>query len=191
MRNGTELREDIMAAARAEFAQYGLAGARIDRIARMSHASKERLYAHFADKNGLFRAVVAADTAEFFRSIPLRPEAIADFVGDIYDLALRQPELIRMNNWARLEGIALDEPLTEGEPALGQAIEAIETAQATRYADPAWPPLDLLIVLFGIGLAWAHSPDPRAATGDPDIIARRRATAVEAANRVVRSQYQR
>src|SRR5690348_70553 len=32
VRNTTELRGEILAAARAEFAQYGLAGARVDRI---------------------------------------------------------------------------------------------------------------------------------------------------------------
>ena len=51
----------ILAAARAEFAHYGLAGARIDRIARTAQASKERLYAHFGDKETLFREVLAAD----------------------------------------------------------------------------------------------------------------------------------
>src|SRR3981189_168640 len=60
VRNTTELRGEILAAARTEFAQYGLAGARIDRIAGSAHASKERLYAHFADKEALFRDAVAA-----------------------------------------------------------------------------------------------------------------------------------
>ena len=59
MRTTTELRDEILTAARAEFAQYGLAGARIDRIARSASASKERLYAHFGDKETLFRDVVA------------------------------------------------------------------------------------------------------------------------------------
>ncbi len=180
------LRDEILAAARAEFAQYGLAGARVDRIARAAAASKERLYAHFGDKNALFRAVVAMDTAEFFRSIPLRPNSISEFVGEIYDLALRQPEHVRMNNWARLEGVELDEPLADDEPVVTQAIEAIKIAQAEGYADPSWHPLDLLLMLFGIGLAWAHSPHPSATTQDPEVIAQRRAAAVEAANRVVR-----
>src|SRR5882724_2004178 len=72
VRNTAELRGEILEAARAEFASYGLAGARIDRIARTANASKERLYAHFGDKETLFREVVAADSAEFFRAISLR-----------------------------------------------------------------------------------------------------------------------
>jgi AcrR family transcriptional regulator len=72
VRSTTELRGEILEAARAEFAQYGLAGARIDRIARNAQASKERLYAHFGDKETLFREVFAADSAEFFRSVSMR-----------------------------------------------------------------------------------------------------------------------
>ena len=91
MRSTDELRDTILGAARTEFAQFGLAGARIDRIARAASASKERLYAHFGDKETLFRSVVAADSAEFFAAVTMRPEAVPDFVGDIYDLACRRP----------------------------------------------------------------------------------------------------
>jgi AcrR family transcriptional regulator len=185
VRNTTELRGEILAAARAEFARYGLAGARIDRIARAAQASKERLYAHFGDKETLFRAVTAVDTAEFFRAVPLRANAVADFVGDIYDLARSQPEHVRMINWARLEGIHLDEPHANDQPVLAQATAAIEAAQASGHVDPAWQPLDLLVLLFGIGLAWAHSPVPEAVTDDPNLVARRRAAAVEAASRII------
>jgi hypothetical protein len=40
-------------------------------------------------------------------------------------------------------------------------------------------------MLFGIGLAWAHWPDPSACTDDPALNAHRRSAAVEAAARVV------
>lgn len=186
MRTRTELRGQILAAARAEFAQYGLAGARIDRIARAAQASKERLYAHFGDKETLFREVVAADSAEFFRAVNLRPDAVPDFVADIYDLARRRPEHLRMITWAQLEGVVLDEPQAEDDqPALAHAISAIEMAQAAGYVDPAWEPTDILALLFAIGLAWANSPHPRAVTDEPAVIARRRAAAVEAATRIV------
>ncbi|WP_328350540.1 TetR family transcriptional regulator [Mycobacterium sp. NBC_00419] len=185
MRNATELRNEILAAARAEFAQHGLAGARIDRIAKAAPASKERLYAHFGDKETLFRAVVARDTAEFFQAVTLRPDAVAEFVGEIYDLAREQPEHVRMNNWARLEGVVLDEPQADGHSVVDDTVEALRVAQDRGYVDPVWQPFDLLMLLFGIGLAWAHSPDPNAVSDDPAVVARRRAAAVEAAARVI------
>lgn len=188
VRTTTELRGEILAAARAEFAQYGLAGARIDRIARAASASKERLYAHFGDKETLFRDVVAADGAEFFRAVQLRPDAVPEFVGDIFDLAQNRPEHLRMITWARLEGFPLDKPEFDGESPPDTAIAALEQARLAGHVDPAWDPSQLLVLLFGIGLAWAHWPDPDATTTDADVIARRRAAAVEAAARLVKDR---
>ncbi|CRZ18164.1 TetR family transcriptional regulator [Mycolicibacterium neworleansense] len=188
MRSTTELRDEILAAARAEFARYGLAGARIDRIAKAAHASKERLYAHFGDKETLFREVFAADGAEFFRSVSLRPEDVPEFVGDIFDLACRRPEHLRMITWAQLEGFTLDEPATDGPSPHAQAVAAIAAAQAGGHVDPGWDSTELIVLLFGIGLAWAHLPSREAVTDDPDVIASRRAAAVEAAARVVAHQ---
>jgi TetR/AcrR family transcriptional regulator len=108
VRNTTELRGEILAAARTEFAQYGLAGARIDRIAKSAHASKERLYAHFGDKEALFREVVAADVIDFFGAAVPRPDAVAEWVGNLYDLMCTRPEHLRMMTWAHLEGLILD-----------------------------------------------------------------------------------
>jgi AcrR family transcriptional regulator len=186
MRTKTELRGEIFAAARAEFAQYGLAGARIDRIARAANASKERLYAHFGDKETLFRDVVASDGAELFRAVELRPDAVPEFVGEIFDLVQSRPEHLRMITWAQLEGFPLDEPEVDGEQPPEKAIAALEQAQADGHVDADWEPRELLVLLFAIGLGWAHWPDPAAATTDPKAVARRRAAVVEAATRVVK-----
>jgi AcrR family transcriptional regulator len=186
MRTKTELRGEILAAARAEFAQYGLAGARIDRIARAANASKERLYAHFGDKETLFRDVVATDGAELFRAVELRPDAVPEFVGEIFDLVQSRPEHLRMITWAQLEGFPLDEPEVDGEQPPEKAIAALEQAQADGHVDTGWEPRELLVLLFAIGLGWAHWPDPAAATTDPKAVARRRAAVVEAATRVVK-----
>jgi TetR/AcrR family transcriptional regulator len=185
VRSTTELRDEILAAARTEFAQYGLAGARIDRIAKSAHASKERLYAHFGDKETLFREVVAADVDEFFGALTPSPDAVAEWVGNLYDLMCARPEHLRMMTWAHLEGFIVAVPRTDDGTLPVQAIAAIETAQADGHVDRAWQPLDLLVTLFAIGLAWAHWPDPRAATDDPALVAHRRAVVVEAATRVI------
>ena len=185
MRTTTELREVILDAARTEFARYGLAGARIDRIARAARASKERLYAHFGDKEALFRGVLANDAGEFFRAATLRPDAVPEFVGDIYDLTRSRPEHLRMITWAHLEGFTLDDPHADGQPIPAHAIAAIEAAQAGGHVDPGWQPADLLVLLFAIGLAWAHLPHPDGVTDDPVVIAHRRAVAVDAARRLI------
>ncbi|CDQ47234.1 TetR family transcriptional regulator [Mycolicibacterium neoaurum] len=185
MRRTTELRDDILNAARTEFARYGLAGARIDRIAGAAHASKERLYAHFGNKEALFREVFVTDGVEFFRSVTLRPEDVAEFVGGVYDLACRRPEHLRMITWARLEGLDLSAPEFEEEPPTEAALAAIDAAQTDGHIDPSWRPEDLLVMLFSVGLAWAHLPHPDAVTQGAEETARRRDVAIEAARRLI------
>ena len=183
VRNAAELRDVILDAARTEFARYGLAGARVDRIARSAHASKERLYAHFGDKEALFRQVVAADSAKFFSAVAVRPDAVAEFAGDLYDLATNHPEPFRMITWARLEGIPLEEPQLDGRSVRERDIAAIVAAQAAGHVDPRWEPWELLILMFGIGMARASWP--QADPGDADAHAHGRAAAVEAATRIL------
>lgn len=185
MRTGDQLRDEILTAARTEFAQYGLAGARIDRIAKTAHASKERLYAHFGDKETLFRQVVSADGAAFFGSLAVRPEAVAEFAGEVFDLAQSHPEHLRMITWARLEGLHLQVPEREGQAVHERDMAAIADAQADGRVDTRWKPEELLIMLLGVGTAWAHWPDPVADDPGESVMASRRADAVEAAARII------
>lgn len=50
--------ERILAAAAAEFAARGYAGARVDRIARRARVNKAMLYYHFDSKQGLYRELL-------------------------------------------------------------------------------------------------------------------------------------
>jgi AcrR family transcriptional regulator len=51
-------RDEILAVATEEFADRGLAGARVDAIAARTCASKRMLYYHFGSKQGLYEAVL-------------------------------------------------------------------------------------------------------------------------------------
>lgn len=53
-------RESILRAATEEFGQYGLAGARVDRIAKSAGVNKQALYYHYGDKDSLFKAALTA-----------------------------------------------------------------------------------------------------------------------------------
>ncbi len=57
--------ERILAAAAAEFAARGYAGARVDRIARRARVNKAMLYYHFSSKQGLYRALLRGTFLEF------------------------------------------------------------------------------------------------------------------------------
>ncbi|UCD63919.1 MAG: TetR/AcrR family transcriptional regulator [Candidatus Zixiibacteriota bacterium] len=51
-------RDKILQAAAKEFAQRGLAGARVDRIASGAGVNKAMIYYHFSSKEGLYREVI-------------------------------------------------------------------------------------------------------------------------------------
>ncbi len=63
----------ILAAAAAEFAARGFAGARVDRIARTARVNKAMLYYHFRSKQALYRAVLR----DQFRQAAARLDAVA------------------------------------------------------------------------------------------------------------------
>ena len=53
-----ETRENILEVATREFADKGLAGARIDEIAEKTNSSKRMIYYYFGGKDELYRAVL-------------------------------------------------------------------------------------------------------------------------------------
>ena len=59
-RDADATRARILAAATQEFARYGLAGARGDRVARAARSSERMVYYYFGSKEKLFRAVLEA-----------------------------------------------------------------------------------------------------------------------------------
>jgi AcrR family transcriptional regulator len=57
VRNAEAKRERILDAAMAEFSAYGIAGARVDRIAKMAQCNKNLIYIYFHNKEMLFEAI--------------------------------------------------------------------------------------------------------------------------------------
>lgn len=62
-RDAERSQQAILDAASAEFAQHGLAGARVDRIAEAAGLNKRLLYYYFGSKDDLFLAVLEASYA--------------------------------------------------------------------------------------------------------------------------------
>ena len=89
----------ILTAARAEFARYGLAGGRVDRIAADAGVNKAMIYYHFRSKENLYFEAVASVLKEAAGSISGLADshdslesllvAIADFYASLF---ARQPE---------------------------------------------------------------------------------------------------
>ena len=66
-------RERLFAAAAAEFAARGFAGANVDRIARAAHVNKAMIYYHFTSKAALYQEILG----EMFHAVGARIRAVA------------------------------------------------------------------------------------------------------------------
>lgn len=64
MSRRAEKRQDLLAGGLTLFARDGYSRASVDAIAEQAGVSTRTLYNHFGDKAGLFRAVIAASSAE-------------------------------------------------------------------------------------------------------------------------------
>lgn len=68
----TGTRQKIIDTARTEFAEHGLAGARVERIARTAGVNKAMIYYHFHSKELLYESVVKEYFYEIFKQILAR-----------------------------------------------------------------------------------------------------------------------
>ena len=92
-----------MKAAVDEFATFGLAGARVDRIAENAAANKRSIYVHFGTKEELFDMVVAASLMELAEAAPFDAGHLPGYAGDLFDLLDERPHVRRLTLWAALE----------------------------------------------------------------------------------------
>src|SRR3990170_8826858 len=104
-RDPERTRARILAAATAEFARYGLGGARVDRIAARAGANKRMLYYYFRDKDHLFLAALEARYAHIRaaeRALDLEHleprEALRSLVEFTWRYFLQHPEFMTLLN---------------------------------------------------------------------------------------------
>jgi AcrR family transcriptional regulator len=104
-RNADRTREAILDAATADFARYGLGGARVDRIARRAGANKRMLYYYFGDKDSLFLAALEERYAHIRnaeRELDLEHrdprEALRRLVEFTWNYYLEHPEFLTFLN---------------------------------------------------------------------------------------------
>jgi AcrR family transcriptional regulator len=103
------MRLRILAAAKKEFAAYGLAGARVDRIAAEAGANKRMLYYHIGNKDELYLAVLERAyeaIREEERELDLEhlnpPDAIERLISFTWNYFIRNPEFLALLNTENL-----------------------------------------------------------------------------------------
>ncbi|RSM78181.1 TetR/AcrR family transcriptional regulator [Kibdelosporangium aridum] len=177
-------RDRVLAAARAEFARYGIAGARIDRIAKAARTSKERVYAHFGSKEALYRTISAQELAAVAEATRLDPADLPGYAGRIHDHFAAHPERYRLMSWGQLELGTDDVPPDDAiRETMAHKVEQLRQVQQAGLLDPAWDPLDVLVLVHQIATSWAGQPGMER-PDQVEFMAARRAVVITAVERL-------
>src|SRR4051812_31489957 len=95
-----ETKARILAAAFREFAEYGVAGARVDRIAKNAECNKNLIYVYFESKEGLFTTVLDQRLADAYAGLEFTSDDLPGLARRVFDYAQANPDVYRLLAWA-------------------------------------------------------------------------------------------
>jgi AcrR family transcriptional regulator len=151
-----ETKRRILSAATAEFAARGIAGARVDRIAASSGASKPMLYAYFGSKRKLFDAVFTSHVIANSARVPFDADDLPGYAVRLYDDYLADPALLRLVAWKRLE-LAPTEYLYGDLVTNDEAhFEAIAQRQRRGVIRSDIAPMDVWSLVISTASTWSQ-----------------------------------
>lgn len=170
-RNSKATKELLLAAASEEFSEYGLAGARIDRIAERAGANKRLLYVYFGDKDQLFDTVLARHIEALMESIPLKDGDLTAFAAARFDFMLANPQVSRLSSWRILER---SEPTEAERQTFEERVASVAAVQEAGRIRSDIPAIDLFAIVLRITDSWLGAPAAlRGVVGEDPMSARR------------------
>ena len=144
--------ERILDAAMREFARYGFAGARVERIVSRADVSPRSLYYHFGSKRGLYDAVRERLSSQHFDDFVrgVTTEPLVDRLIANIDVAMtpRWQQWARLLMWEALDGSAGSAPHPDG--TVPGDLLAICAAQERGEIDPDLDPHVLTLTFIAI-----------------------------------------
>lgn len=160
-RDPVATQEALLAAAVAEFARAGFAGARVDEIARAAGVNKQLVYHYWGSKQGLYQAAlesVYAEIREKERQLSLDSlaplDAMAQLVGFSFDYLSLHPEFIALlADENRNEGrfLLASEPLQQMHMPFVEMLEAtLQRGVAAGVFRDDYDAINLYISVAGI-----------------------------------------
>ncbi|MGW1753837.1 TetR/AcrR family transcriptional regulator [Streptomyces sp. OV198] len=185
-RDSSATKARLLDAAFTEFATYGIAGARVDRIAEAAGANKRLIYAYFGNKEQLFDEVLRRAMTAGAESVPFDVEDLPGYAGAIFDHLVARPDLMRLRLWKLLE-----RPSATGLEPDAFRRKATEVADAQQRGELAqgMEPADLLTMVLAAAQAWFWAaedvgPEEVIQSWSPQRLALHRSAVVEAARRM-------
>ncbi|GLY28817.1 TetR/AcrR family transcriptional regulator [Kineosporia sp. NBRC 101731] len=156
VRDAAGTRRRILDAAIAEFSAYGIAGARIDRVAEASGSNKAMIYKYFGNKSQLFDAVFDAIVVQTVDAVPIDGDDLPEYVVRLWDRHRAHPEPQRVGLWDELERSSEGMRAEAVVAAARVKVATIDDAQRRGVVSAGIAPqelLDLLLALSRSGLA--------------------------------------
>ncbi|MFE4964100.1 TetR family transcriptional regulator [Streptomyces sp. NPDC056660] len=185
-RDSSATKARLLDAAFSEFAAYGIAGARVDRIAETAGANKRLIYVYFGNKEQLFDEVLQRAMTAGAESVPFDVDDLPGYAGAIFDHLVARPDLMRLRLWKLLE-----RPSATGleHDAFRDKAALVAEAQRRGDLDGDMAPDDLLTMVLAAAQAWfwaAEGVDPKEVSESwpQERLALHRAAVVEAARRM-------
>ncbi|MGW0521898.1 TetR family transcriptional regulator [Crossiella sp. NPDC003009] len=185
-RDAEQTKKRLLDAAIAEFAAYGIAGARVDRIAEQAKANKAMIYSYFGNKEQLFDAAYDLLVTGTVDAVPIDADDLPGYAGRLFDRFWQSPEVVRLSAWHRLERGA-DGPLPEQVlRAHRDKIAAIAAAQADGRLPGHIPAAGLLSLVLVLATMWTAGNPDAASTRFVTTKKARRETVTEAVRQLTR-----
>jgi AcrR family transcriptional regulator len=162
-----ETKRRLLEAAISEFSQFGIAGARVDRIATAAKANKQAIYAYFGSKEGLFAAAFEDRIRDFHASVDFDEYDLAEYGGRMFDKFEDAPETLRLTLWYQLERTA-GPPLEVVLESTGEKVERVAAAQREGRVRNTYPAVALLSLARSTAMAWHTQIPERSSHMPPD-----------------------
>lgn len=181
VRDAEQTKRRLLEAAIAEFSAYGIAGARVDRIAATAGANKSLIYSYFGSKEKLFEAVTTALLLDTVGEAPITPDDLPSYAVALYDSYLRRPEALRLSMWFRLEAGASTPQPEALRRSNAIKVAAVKQAQGAGTVRTDIGAAELLAVIISLSLVGAYSAPGLDVAGQPAAVRKRQRAAVRAA----------
>jgi AcrR family transcriptional regulator len=178
-------RRRLLDAAAKEFAEYGIAGARVDRIAAAAQSNKAQIYHYFTNKDGLFDAVMSELAEDTLRDAPIDATDLPGYAGRLFDRFAADPVKDRLAKWYRLEGVSYAAVEAVVASTLDK-IDAIEKAQREGLLTTQYTAVELLTLVVHLSALWSATTPELAARAVDIPLERRRQMVVDAVAALLR-----
>ncbi|MFF0499709.1 TetR family transcriptional regulator [Nocardia aobensis] len=155
-RNPEAKRQQLFDAALTEFAEFGLAGARIDRLAKRAGISAGLVYSFYKGKDELFDAIFDMIVDTTVASVPLDADRLPEYAGQLHDAGRAHPEVTRFLMWYHLLRGDSAQRASVAE-SMRAKVEAIEQAQQRGTVTTAHPAAHILALVLTVANMW-HQP---------------------------------